>query len=543
MQKAEMNISLPTFDELVTAVTQPGKGTSPVKADRTFAVIKPVEKKETLKVAAYCRVSTDHEEQQSSIKIQRGHFASLAAKNDDWEFAGIYHDIISGTKKEKRLGLMRLLSDCAMGKVNLVLTKSVSRFARNTTDLLEMVRGLTANGTDIYFEREKIDTRTMGTEFLLTILGSLAEDESHSISANCRWGLQKRFQDGSYRAASAPYGYDLVDGNYAVNEEEAEIVREVYRRKIAGESTGQIAKDLNERGILTKRAGQKWKNKEVSGKWTVHGVGAILKNEAYVGDLILQKSYTDRDFQTKPNDGKYPQYYLKDHHPAIISREDYETVKTIREVSGKRGPDRKRSHTFSGKLFCGECGAVFYFTKNRAGNSYWICRSHMKKASDCPSESIPEQDIKDAYLQTLKKLERGDVTAAYKEKVRQEFRQENLQEISGLEQRREEIEIEIHSIERARSHSANPAAEYKSRTNALKSERMEIDRQLGRMEDKRISETEELQKLVNSRCGSFVFEEDTFLEFVDRVTVHSRGHYTFRFRCGLEMDERSSTCR
>lgn len=149
----------------------------------------------------------------------------------------------------------------------------------------------------------------------------------------------------------------------------------------------------------------------------------------------------------------------------------------------------------------------------------------------------------DAFAQTLKDLEHGDVTASYKETVRQEFRQENLREISGLERRREEIEIEIHSIERARSRGTNPPAEYKARMNELKSERKEIDLQLGRMEDKRIAETEELQKLVNSRCGSFVFDENTFLELIERVTVHSRGHYTFRFRCGLEMEERSSACR
>lgn len=141
-----------------------------------------------------------------------------------------------------------------------------------------MVRSLTAIGTDIFFERENIDTRTMDSEFLLTILASLAEDESHSISANCRWGLQRRFQDGSYRAANAPYGYDLVDGTYTMNSEEAEIVREIFRRRIEGETTGQIAKELNRRNIPTKRAGEVWKGKEVSGKWTSQRILMLLKN-------------------------------------------------------------------------------------------------------------------------------------------------------------------------------------------------------------------------------------------------------------------------
>ena len=209
MRKTDLQFSLPSFDELKSSAFNPPSPSGQKQAAREMNVIRAAVPARRLKVAAY------------------------------------------GTKKEKRPQLQRLLADCAAGRVNLVLTKSVSRFARNTTDLLEMVRSLTAKGTDISFERENIDTRTMDSEFLLTILASLAEDESHSISANCRWGLQKRFENGTYRAASAPYGYDLVDGNYAVNEAEAAVVKEIFSRALAGEVLRQIAADLNVRRSLT----------------------------------------------------------------------------------------------------------------------------------------------------------------------------------------------------------------------------------------------------------------------------------------------------
>ena len=330
MRKTDLQFSLPSFDELKSSAFNPPSPSGQKQAAREMNVIRAAVPARRLKVAAYCRVSTDKEDQKSSIRIQKEHFSTVAAQHEDWLFVGVYADVVSGTKKEKRPQLQRLLADCAAGRVNLVLTKSVSRFARNTTDLLEMVRSLTAKGTDISFERENIDTRTMDSEFLLTILASLAEDESHSISANCRWGLQKRFENGTYRAASAPYGYDLVNGNYAVNELEAEIVKEIFSRALAGEVLRQIAADLNARRIRTKRDGQTWKGKVVHPEWTGYSISTILKNVSYTGDQILQKCYTDSSFRMRRNDGQYPQFYLEEHHPAIIDRETFEAVETGR---------------------------------------------------------------------------------------------------------------------------------------------------------------------------------------------------------------------
>lgn len=231
------------------------------------------------------------------------------------------------------------------------MTKSVSRFARNTTDLLEMVRELTAKGTDIFFERENLDTRTMDSEFLLTILASIAEDESHSISSNCRWGLQKRFEDGFYRAASAPYGYDLVDGGYAVNEAEAEIVKEIFRRTLDGEKMIRIAEDLNERGIPTKRNGEIWKGKEKEIRWTGYTIGNILKNVSYTGDQVFQKCYTDRTFRIKVIAGNTRSIITKDTMRRSFPRRILTpSRRSLRAINRRSLRARRRSASFPGSL-------------------------------------------------------------------------------------------------------------------------------------------------------------------------------------------------
>ena len=542
MRTSDLHFNLPSFDELKSSALKPPSSRKTVKSERAMNVIAPVAATGKLKVAAYCRVSTDSEDQKSSIDIQRQHFASLAAKNPDWDFIGIYWDVISGTKKEKRPELNRMLGDCATGKINLVLTKSVSRFARNTADLLEMVRSLTADGVDIFFEREKIDTRTMGSEFLLTVLASLAEDESHSISSNCRWGLQKRFQDGTYRPANAPYGYDLVDGGFVINEQEADVVRDIFRKRIDGWSLHQITDDLNSREIPSKRAGQIWKGKAVSGEWSGSVVSKLLKNEAYIGDLLLQKSYTNSDFKMCKNRGEHPQFYLEDHHPAIISKETYEKAKVTFE--GKCSRTGNEKYAFTGMLFCGECGSLLHHSRNRCGNDFWTCSIHRNDISACRMMPVPQANIEDAFREAMEKI-RTDHTILldYKEKVWREYRAAHKAEIESLEHRRDEIDTEMMSLQRSRNSGATAAPEFLARKNVLRSEKMEIQSQLDRMADIRISQAEELHQLSHSCGGSFVFSEGAFSKAIESVTVHGKDHFTFHFKCGLSLEERSGTCR
>ena len=197
-----------------------------------------------LRTAAYCRVSTDSEEQQSSLENQRTHYTDYIKSNSDWDFVGIYFDEgISGTKKEKRTGLLRLLKDCESRKIDFIITKSISRFARNTKDCLEIVRRLTDIGISIYFEKENINTGTMDSELILSILSSLAAEESVSISQNNKWSIKKRFQKGTFKLAVPPYGYDYNGENLVPNPEQAQIVKRIFAEVLSGSGTHAVARD------------------------------------------------------------------------------------------------------------------------------------------------------------------------------------------------------------------------------------------------------------------------------------------------------------
>ena len=236
------------------------------------------------KVAAYCRVSTEADAQLVSLETQKSHYEELINANPDWVFAGLYYDEgISGTSKEKRPALQRMIADCEAGKIDRVLVKSLSRFARNTTDCLELTRKLLGLGVTIYFEKENLDTGSMESELLLSIMSSL---------------------------------FDSKDGEMVINEEEASWVRWVYEQALSGKSSGAIARELNEKQVPTQR----------NGNWTGTTIRGMLTNEKYIGDCLFQKTYSDFRFRRHYNHGERDQFYMEDHHEAIISREDFEAA-------------------------------------------------------------------------------------------------------------------------------------------------------------------------------------------------------------------------
>ena len=524
-------LNLPTFDELKTI---PVSVPTPAPKARSFSVIASAPDTRKVKVAGYARVSTAHEDQQSSITIQRQHFLSQAAGHTDWQLVGIYCDIVSGTKKEKRPELQRLLTDCRDGRVNLVLTKSISRFARNTTDLLEMVRSLSALGVGIVFDRENIDTRTMDSEFLLTLLASLAEDESHSISSNCRWGIQKRFQDGTYRISTAPYGYDVKDGNLVINAPEADVVREIFDTYLSGASLRIIVNRLNDRGIPTKRDGEVWKDgSRVSGKWDSSSIGDILDSVTYTGDMLLQKTYKDSKFNTRRNEGQYPLFYAEEHHPPIIDHNTYEAVKEMREARRKHA--RKVGvvkHTFTSVLACGCCGASLTRQKNKCGNVYWICSAHRQKADRCPLPPISEKTIQDAFNAAMTSLHKDDVPIrSYQAVAVSEWRQRQGEKLTALERKRDDAQKKLKNLEALRGQTQR----YQGKRNRLRLELMEVEAELENMKEKRISLIEELLQSVHGWDSSSLFNPDTFQRLVEGVTVNGKEDIIFHFRCGLSV--------
>ena len=285
--------------------------------------------KRKIRVAAYARVSTDSDEQLLSLETQKAHYEEYIKSCPDYEFAGLYYDEgISGTKITKRDELQRLLKDCEDGKIDRVITKSISRFARNTTDCLEMVRRLSQLKISIYFEKENIDTDHMSSELMLSILSSIAESESRSISENSKWSVKRRFENGTFIISCPPYGYENKDGKMVVVPEEAEVVKDIFRMSLSGMGCHRIAKVLNDRGFKTKR----------NGIWHASSVEGILKNEKYTGDVILQKTFTDESFNRHVNYGEEDMYLHKNHHEAIISYEDFDkATEAMRQRKSEKG--------------------------------------------------------------------------------------------------------------------------------------------------------------------------------------------------------------
>ena len=314
-----------------------------------------------LRVAAYCRVSTDTDEQATSYDAQIEHYTDYIGKHPGWELAGIYADDgISGTNTKKREEFNRLIDDCMAGRVDMVVTKSISRFARNTLDCLKYIRQLKDKNIAVFFEKEAINTMDAKGEVLLTIMASLAQQESQSLSQNVRLGLQYRYQQGKVQVCTNRFlGYDKdEDGNLVINPEEAEVVKRIYREYLGGKSYYQIGQELSADGFRT-AAGNDY--------WLPSTLKKILTNEKYIGDALLQKTITT-DFLNKKrvaNKGIVPQYYVEGSHEAIIPRELFMQVQEemVRRANMETGTGKRR--TYSGKyalshhVFCAHCGDIF----------------------------------------------------------------------------------------------------------------------------------------------------------------------------------------
>ena len=288
-----------------------------MKRIRTIQAAVLEEKK--LRVCAYCRVSTDQADQKNSLSAQVEHYTAYIKNNPAWYFAGIFADeALSGKNAAKRPEFMRMVKDAENKKIDLIITKSISRFARNTSDCLETVRKLKAIGVGIYFEKESINTLNAESELMLSILSSVAEEELVSISQNMRWAYQRRFKNGQSKINTTRFlGYDKdKNGNLIINEEQAVIVRRIFKDYLSGLGTSRIAKGLEAKNISG------------NNKWAVSTIRDIINNEKYVGDMLLQKTIT-KDFKKKRNKGEVPMYYVKDSHPAIINREDFEKAQEL----------------------------------------------------------------------------------------------------------------------------------------------------------------------------------------------------------------------
>jgi DNA invertase Pin-like site-specific DNA recombinase len=353
-----------------------------------------------LKVAAYCRVSTDSADQLHSYAAQIKEYTAIIGQNPLWILADIYADEgLSGLKTDKRDDLMRLIADCRKGKVNRVLVKSVSRFARNTYDSLTLTRLLKSLGVSVYFEEQDIDTAEMDDEFLLTMQSEAAQNESLTLSQNVRWSYKRRMEKGEFVGTVPAYGYKLAEDKRSLEiyEPEAEIVRRIFAMYLSGMGKQAIAKALNAEGV-PRRYGYR--------TWYVHAVDYILNNERAVGDALLQKSFTTEfPFRSIRNKGQAAQFYVENNHPAIISRADFEAAQRLQQTRRRDGvyAAPKTVHPLRGKLICSDCGHTFrrMIINNTA---YWECNAHVSGTADCQTIRYSEEAMCDAFTLLIHKL-------------------------------------------------------------------------------------------------------------------------------------------
>ena len=363
-----------------------------------------------MRVAAYCRVSTDQEDQLHSFEAQVEYYTKYINEHANYEMAGIYADEgISGTNTKKRQQFRKMIADCEAGKIDLVITKSISRFARNTQDCLMYSRKLKNLNIGIIFEKEHINTLDSTGELLFTILSSLAQDESRNISENCKWGIRTKFKNGELHLNTYKFlGYDKDEnGKLIINEEQAATVRRIYNEFLWGMNPAQIAKGLEDEGVPGCLGQTKWYPSTVIG---------ILKQEKHMGDALLQKTYT-ADFLTKrqvKNDGEITQVYVKDSHEGIIDKETWNAVQEELERREKfmalHGLDHYSYGTeympFSMRAFCGECGHLYtrHSWKSR-DVVQWQCKNHRKDGKVvCKNAYVNNVDLEKGFIKAFNKL-------------------------------------------------------------------------------------------------------------------------------------------
>lgn len=366
----------------------------PVKRSKVNRSIPTIKKR---RVAGYARVSTDQEEQQSSYDTQMVYYQDYIASRHDWEFVKMYSDEgISGTNTKRRLGFQQMVEDALNGKIDLIITKSVSRFARNTVDSLTTVRQLKDAGVEIYFEKENIWTFDAKGELLITIMSSLAQEESRSISENVTWSKRKLVAEGKVSFSySTVLGFKQTEDGFTIDEEEAKVVRRIFQMFLQGDNPNNIAKILTQENISTP-----------GGKtvWSYGTVKRILQNEKYKGDVLLQKEYT-ADFLTKKrkvNQGELPQYYVENNHEAIIDKETFDMVQI--EIAKRDAYAVQKN--YYGKLQCSCCGGKYGVKTWHPGSRYMqrVYQCLKKYKLKCSTPTLKSKDIDSAFIQAFNQV-------------------------------------------------------------------------------------------------------------------------------------------
>ena len=496
-----------------------------------------------LRVAAYARVSSDSADQLNSYMAQVDFYTKFISSREDWELVDIYADEgLSGLESRKRDEFNRMIADCRDGKIDRVLVKSTSRFARNTTDYIRYVRELLRLGVSICFEKENIDTGKMTTEQIAQVYGAFSQMESTNHSSNMRFSVQMRMEKGLFVPPSSPYGYRLAGRELVIVPEEAEVVRYIYNAYLRGQGTGDIAHELNELGAIRGHGRERWHPNTVQ---------YILTNVSYTGDMLWQKSFaTDTiPFQQVRNRGQKPRYFVENCHPPIVSREDFRRVQNLmalrREQFAGDAPAQEAS-VYSKHIVCGDCRSVCR-RKVTNGKTYWVCNRHDNAKSSCPIPQVPEAEITVALLRLYHKLKEdgGKILTTVLEQLR-ELRERELRsnrKISDIDKEIAHLSEQNLVLVRLKSKGYVDPALYLSQQGEIEQKLRTLRRLRRRIldsasEDAQIQDTKIMLDCLED--GPQWLEEpspELFESLVRRIVIVSADTLKFTLLNGLELTE------
>ena len=510
-----------------------------IKASRDISNRNRSHLQKGLRVAPYCRVSTDSEDQLNSYKSQVEYYEKLVNEKEEWNLIDVYADeAITGTQTKNRLSFQKLISDCMNGDIDMIITKSITRFARNTVDTLKYVRMLKERGVAVFFEAENINTLTMNGELLLTILSSVAQQEVENISNNVKKGLKMKMSRGELTGNPECLGYDYDREKRVlyINEDEAIVVRYIFNRYIEGAGGKAIGRELESLGFKTKRGNSKWHESTVLG---------IIKNEKYKGDVLQGKTFTLDPISKRRliNFGEEDQFYSKGHHQAIISEEVFEKAQAIRDKRGvprglhQKGDPRKkfsRQYAFSSLLECGFCGSLLsrrnWHSGTKHGKIVWQCITFIRDGKKaCPnSKAIPEVALEGAFVEGYNQLchSNEDILEVFLKKVEEAISEVNVEkefnkisnELNGLNRKmknlvdmrlEDKIDKEIYSVK---------YDELANRINELSEEKevLELSTQNESGLKKRLAE---FRKLLQRDQVLKEFDRNVFESIVEKVVI------------------------
>ena len=494
-----------------------------------------------LRVAAYARVSSGSEDQLNSFAAQNAHYTELITANPEWEFVDVYADKgITGTSAERREDFQRLLADCRRGRVDKILVKSSSRFARNTKECLEAVRELKALGVGVCFEEQGIDTSELAGEFLTAIFAMMDQNESKSISDNIRWSYHARMRSGRFIPATMPYGYQKAGKAYTVVPDEAKIVQQIFTLYLTGKSISEIASKLNSKSTHTHSSYHK--------TWTPQAILRILRNEKYAGNSLWQKTYQTATFPSiqKVNTGEMPQYYMEKTHTSIVPQKIYQLVQPLIKKREKYYVPKEGTVSLLNKnILCQQCGSLFR-KKNVRGKTYWVCRNHEQNKMDCMVYPILEAEIYLSFLSLYHKLRHQgisiltqlltDLQSARKGKLLWSL------DIVALNQKIADITRQDRLLAQLKQQGLVDPDIFISRQNELAEQlravKLEKERSLEAEEDQTIQQTQELIEALEAGPDFLeTFDGELFRELVDKIIVESNDRLRFRLVNGLELTE------